>query len=331
MRLMIYYFLLPCISVVGTLANLLTLIAFWKEPKLREKPPDLLILALACVDFFIGLAVVPILSPLYILPGNWPFAEIGCRLLIASSTATITGSMFLVIGISVDRYLLVSRDYSVYVKMQSTRKIQMNIIFGLGTAFLAAIIEQSFWEYGKQLDEIAANIDFNQFCLSPPRRVAAFSSVYLILFYCAPVLVVGVFSVSFFILLLKRIKKVRRVASVSSRLRSITAPSADEGANRPSTETSALENEDFGIRNRYIKPGLTLSALVIAMGTSMLPYCLYVVIVEWICSECSNTTVLYNVLLLTYVNACLDPILYAATQSKIRRFYKARITALFQF
>ncbi len=307
------------IAVVAVIGNLLTIVAFVKESKLREKPSDFLILALACVDFFTGLFVLPLLSPLFVTPGHWPLGENGCRVLVTSSVWIITASLFLLIFISLDRFLLVYLDYSRYLNMQTKRVIYLFIALSFGIAIVAATLEQSMWYYGKSIDERGANINYDQVCLSPPRRVAAFSSAFFVLFYFVPVMIVCGLSIAFLGLLRRRIKN--KVGAVeSSRVSSVQSSGG-------ATEEGSQQHES-SIRNRYIKPALTLIALVTAMAVCMLPYCSYVIVVEWFCSECQDITVLYSFLFLQYINCCLDPVLYAATQSKIRKFYRRRVQAI---
>ena len=252
-----YMFLLPFIATVATFANLLTMVAFWKEPKLREKPSDLLIFALACVDFLTGLIVVPLITPLYVIPGDWPLGEFGCRTLVSTSTAALTGSMFLLIAISLDRLLLVSVQYPRYIKIQSKRQIYLNIGVAIGAAIFVSLLGQSFWNVAKTLDVIAANINFNKICLSPSRRVAAFSSAFFIIFYCIPVLIVGFLSVGFLLFLRKRIKKGNRIrdqggsttsqsgTGVSSQIRTVSTMVSNG-------EEATSDRSTVSRHNRYI-------------------------------------------------------------------------------
>lgn len=340
-------------AAVTVIGNLLTLIAFWREPKLREKPSDMLICALAGVDFVTGLVVMPLMSPLYITPGDWPLGEAGCRVLISLSNIVLNSNLVLLIFISLDRYLLVSREYPQYVKIQSEHRIYACILLSFCLAALAVGAEQGPWEYAKTVNAVAAGIDYDKFCLSPPRRITRFSIGFFVVSYLLPVVIVGILSVAFLYLLRKRMKKNLTQVRPSDTASSSQAHSDNHATNTTTTtttrgdETSALEvatisavktsapttegqhqQAENSTRNRYIKPAITLIALVTAMGICMLPYCLYVVVVNWFCPQCANVEVLYAVLLLQYCNSCLDPILYAATQSKIRKFYRARFNAL---
>ena len=83
---------------------------------------------------------------------------------------------------------------------------------------------------------------------------------------------------------------------------------------------STGSNLDRVMRNRYVKPGITLIGLALAMASCMLmPYCLYVLMIG-----INETTVLYGLLSLQFSNAALDPFIYGLTRRKVRRFYKSR-------
>ena len=310
----------PFLALVTVIGNLLTIIAFWKEPRLRERPSDLLIPSLAWIDLGTGLIVLPLQSPLYIVPGNWPIGEIGCKVLVVTSNFCLISSLLILIGISLDRFFLVSRDYPRYLKLQSGYRVHIYITFSFGISAATQVVELGLWDYVKKTNPIAAGIDYDRFCLSPARRNATFSLAFFFICFIVPVLIVGALSTGFLILLRRRLLKTRKVGAGEGSEEGVshTAPSASA----PTGESGASESS---VKNRYIKPAITLIALVSAMGICMIPYCSYVIIVNFICNKCSNVKVLYGVLLLQYSNAVLDPIFYASTQSKIRKYYRAKI------
>ena len=96
-----------------------------------------------------------------------------------------------------------------------------------------------------------------------------------------------------------------------------SSTSSGQGSHQGSSRGQAINPS----RSRYIKPTVSLLILVFAMAICMLPYCLYVFILEFVCKECQNITAVYALFLVQYCNACLDPFLYGLTQRKIRRFY----------
>ena len=103
----------------------------------------------------------------------------------------------------------------------------------------------------------------------------------------------------------------------------------DNGTKKPSVNSNGSKTKltpkdtktNNQTRNRYIKPAVTLTGLVLSMAICMLPYCFYVIIIELGCELCNNTDVLYALLLLQFSNSALDPIIYVFTREKVRQFY----------
>ena len=89
-----------------------------------------------------------------------------------------------------------------------------------------------------------------------------------------------------------------------------------DGAAAPSRSNAT------GTRNRYTKAAVTLGALVAAVNICVLPFVLYSITVSSFCPRCNNGMIRDLLVNILYVNFCLNPILYAATMSKIGRFYK---------
>ncbi len=302
-----------CFSAIA--GNLLIIICFWKLPSLREKPSDFLILNLSIVDLITGLVTIPLFSPLYIIRGYWPLGENGCRLLAIFLNLTVHASLTTLVAISIDRLLLVLKDYPSYLKIQSQRKIAATIAICWLFALFTVVPQQGMWDVAKVLDESAANINFDTHCLSPARRLKSYSLTFFLALYFAPVIMVCACSIWFLYLLHKRLTKVkssRETASHSTHT-SGTRQVVPAGTSSNTSSSSA--------KNRYIKPAASLLALVLAMAICMLPYCFYVLIIELICQECVDLDILYGLLLLQFCNACLDPFFYGLTQRKIRQFY----------
>ena len=143
--------LIPILSLVAVLLNLATIIAFWQFTRLRNKPSELLILNLSCADLIIGLLVMPLWSPVYITPGSWPMGENGCRIAILVLNMGVHGSLFALLSISIDRFLLISMDYPRYVHIQTNRTIRMIIASCWILALLTVAIELGFGIWQRQL------------------------------------------------------------------------------------------------------------------------------------------------------------------------------------
>ena len=170
-----YAIFVPVLILVTTAMNIGTIAAFWKIPTLRDKPSELLILNLACSDLLTGLIVIPLASNLYITPNWWPAGEIGCAIWILSIDISVHGTLFALMTISLDRFLLVYLEYPKYIKNVTRKRVYTIVASGWIIALLTATLEMGLWEKAKDLDETAGEIDHTKYCLSPPRRVRTFS------------------------------------------------------------------------------------------------------------------------------------------------------------
>ena len=365
-----YAIFVPVLILVTTAMNIGTIAAFWKIPTLRDKPSELLILNLACSDLLTGLIVIPLASNLYITPNWWPAGEIGCAIWILSIDISVHGTLFALMTISLDRFLLVYLEYPKYIKNVTRKRVYTIVASGWIIALLTATLEMGLWEKAKDLDETAGEIDHTKYCLSPPRRVRTFSLCFFLILYFFPVMFVCGLSVAFLYQLRIRLRKFEGNASssvgangiktagiaLSASSGSLVSENVSSSQPKDNSPHSAYSNGvAFGtnkielnhsvssgdlistqavssnrkkgvmsysvVRNRYIKPGVTLVGLVSAMAICMLPYSFYVIIIESGCEHCNNLKLLYGLILMQFCNACLDPFIYVLTRKRMRRFF----------
>ncbi len=352
-----YAIFLPLLCFITSLGNLVTIIAFVREPSLRRRPSELLILSLSCADLGTGLIALPLYSPAFILPGHWPLGEIGCQIQVFFFDLTVHASLLTLLSISADRFCLVYLEYPKYLKVTSRRVIRALILASWIVAFLTGVLEMSLWNVAKTLDLTASLIDHSKHCLSPPRRMRAYSLTLFIVLYFTPILLMSTLSTAFLYFLYRRLVKTKRspvqVSQPSSYSKdtdscemistsSLNVPnlnpkgttSTDKQRNGTSDAVvinsghhgnSTFKNfAKIEERSRYIRPAVTLFALLLAMAVCMLPYCVYVMVNDIICQTCVyDVDVFVILLLLQFCNAFFDPFLYAMTQRKIRQYYKS--------
>ena len=330
-----YAIFLSLLVIIAVIMNTGTIVAFWKLPTLYENPSELLILNLACSDLLTGLIVLPLASPLYITPNRWPTGEIGCAIWVFFIDISVHGTLFALMTISLDRFLLVYLEYPQYIGKVTRRRIYKVIAVGWIFALLTAIVEMGLWEKAKSLDETAGSIDHTKYCLSPPRRVRTFSLCFFLILYLSPVLFVCGLSVAFLYQLRNRLRKLRKyksscttsssggISASQTIEMSQSASSGNVNSDEVGSATLRKHVTDTVLRNRYIKPGVTLVGLVSLMGVCMLPYSFYVIIIESGCEHCSDPKLLYGLLLMQFCNACLDPFIYVLTRKRMRTFYRS--------
>ena len=295
------------------LANFGTIVAFLKDTNLQEKPSDVLILTLSCIDVLQGLVLVPLHLSYYAF-GQWMLGEPGCKAYVTMAYASVTFNLLLVGAISLDRVLLVGMEYPRYVKYQSKRRILCGIACCLGVSLIPAVVDIAVWDFAKSNNAIAAGIDFDYVCLSPTRWMPQISLAFLFVFLLIPVLLVAVLSVAFLVLLRRRLNK-KRVG--------ITNEEDSTRKNSTSGASTSVERAHQRTRNRYVRPAIILGALVVAMGISVLPYLSYVFIVVLACPACHKPQIVYILALLLYCKPLFDGVLYGVTERKMRRFYKS--------
>ena len=188
-------------------------------------------------------------------------------------------------------------------------------------------MELIMWNYAKRVNANAAGINFETVCLFPAVRLKWFSVLLSICVYFLPPFLVTIFSIIFFKRLLIRINTNRIVVpDTDNNIRSASGNQNEIVLSRATDEETTKDNKDT-IKKRYIKPAVTLAALVSAMVISMIPNCIYR-IVKAVDGEVTPSVV-YAMVLVLQLNPFLDPLLFAATQRGIKEYYGKKIRALF--
>ena len=205
------------------------------------------------------------------------------------------------------------------------------------------ISEQSLWQFAKNDKALSGRLNFGKYCISPPRNLKPFGLFLSFGFYVVPITLVFVMNVVFFALLLRKFRKRKQIGdstSVSATVANTTNNAVTIRNQQASSTNDTTQNNEYdnvvhgrdengpeisggGRNSRYIKPAVTLAVLVGAMAISNLPYCSYLVTIAF-CSSCKNPLMVRIWLLVSQLNALLDPLFYSLTQRKIREFYKSR-------
>ena len=305
---------------VTIIANLLTIIAFMKVPSLQTHTSNLLIFALSIADLICGVYQILYYGIPFAFGLRPPLGEIGCMMTIPFERVYYAGNLLL-LAISIDRVLLVSMDYSKYVKMITKLRLKVTIVICFLVGQIPAVVELSTWNYAKRVNANAASINFEEVCLYPAVRLKWYSVFSSIWVFFMPPLLVGTFSIIFFKRLLIRINKNRRVVPDTDSSNRRASGNQDEIARPP------VADEDETAKKRYIKPAVTLAALVSAMCISMLPNFIYRLVQAL--RQKLNPSLSYIMWLILQLNPFLDPLFFAATQKGIKEFYGKKIRALF--
>ena len=311
-------------------ANLAIMWAFWKIKSLGEKPSDYLILSLACVDMLLGSIMVPLhLSPRIF--GRWIFGEIGCQFAVLVALASVTNGPLLICCITLDRLLLVTLEYPHYIKFQSKHRVLLTIAICWILAIVPGTSDLCLWEYAKSVSDIGIN--FKLLCLSPVRYgIPNVSLVFVFLFLLLPVFLVTSLSIAFLYALRLRLARIRRLGPERSDDENMgtdgsrcTSESGQRSCPVAASETQIGLQQN---RSRYLKPATTLGAIVLASAITTVPYITYVVIVGTIWPQYLSQRSAYPIIMLMYCKSICDPVMYALSESKIRRYYVTRFREL---
>ena len=303
-------------SLLTIIGNSLVVVAFQMLKSHSSKPSNLLILALAYADLVYGTYMFVYYGvPLAFGLGH-PYGELGCKLTILVDYSYNFGNLLL-IAISIDRVLLVSVKYPRYTKLQSAFRVKITIAICFCISLSGSLIEFSLWNYARRNYETASNIDYDQYCLYPTRRMKWFGLYISFGSFCTPSFIICILSGVFFVKLYGRIRKSRKIGSDGASVTTYSERSAEP------TQTSNNTQQDEGGRKRYVKPAVTLAGLVAAMCISNLPYCIFLIVEIW---YPPSSMVNYILWLNLQLNPLLDLIAYAATQKHVRKFYKKKIT-----
>ena len=312
-------FVMCIITIIG---NVMTIVVFQQERSLTVKPSNLLILALSMTDLIYGTYIL-IYYGIIAFGLGYPYGELGCMVSVVFENTFVVSNILLVC-ISLDRVILVTVSYSKYVKLQTVSRIRLQIAVCCCIGALSAVVELSLWNFAKRASEVAANIDFNVYCLFPPRRMKGYGLFFSIVYFCIPCLLVTLFSMFFFARLRTRMQNSRKIGDRTSS----NAETRSTCAERSTTsDESGDTDRGSNPKNRYLKPAITLAALVASMSLSRLPYCLYTIIVG-IHPQLNKYEVIYIMLLILQLSPLLDPLFYAASQRLIQDFYKRKFTKL---
>ncbi|XP_072037145.1 melanopsin-like [Amphiura filiformis] len=312
------------IGILILISNMATIVAFLKVRGLRQKPSNLLILNLSCADFGVGLI------QFYEIPlaanKPRPYDKFGCQLVVFLANMFVSAGMLTTVSISIDRFLLLSREYPKYLRIQSRKRI-MCIIGGIWLyGILLGTIEVLLWD---MLTPTALHdyFDYSQDCRSPPKHNLVFALVFFITAIFGPLLTIESFSLAFVVRLIQKLRQ-PMVHPSSNANTSSQNENPSQNPNRSAAGPSSSSNVPMAHRpeadanKRYKKAAILLGAIVLTVNICTLPYVLYIIITNVFCPQCNKAYYRDILRYWLYLNSCINPFLYAATVVKIRRYYK---------
>lgn len=340
-------------SVLTVFANLGTIVAFYTDPTVRTKPSDLIILNLACADMGVGLFIMPRLAFVKSV-GRWVFGEMGCRINYMLESTLINAGMYFIILLSFDRYKMLALDYTAYVKRYNYVFIRKAVFLTWVAASLQGFVENCMWNY--TIASLPVPPPFHIMCARPSLFKKAGTTAGLVMVIIT-ILMVALLGIRINLKLIQRLQMWKRVGHANTEsipntlttgitLHTLHGQStnnsqvmhAAQDGNGTSSSVHSQENPNVDIviqagsrrtiRKRYIKPIVTYTALVLSLLICSIPLNAASVMKSF-CKECIITYFLLSYLwVLVLFNSCINPILYALTNAKIRAFYRRQLSAM---
>ena len=202
--------ILTCICfiiLVNIIGNMGTIAAFIKIRSLRQKPGDLLILNLSIADLGVGLIQLYFLPALFQV---WPWGKAGCQLNALLGNTFVVCGIYTTVCIAIDRYLMISREYPVYLKMQTKTRMYLYIVVIWGHGFLNGAIELILWDKVEVPGLGRDPFEYTQDCRSPPKHTFLYSLLLFVVNIFFPLALIEIFSTIFVIRLRKWLKGAMR-------------------------------------------------------------------------------------------------------------------------
>lgn len=317
-----FYIVICIFTILGNIANIC---AFLVDRSLRDKPRDLLVVNLSFADLGIGLFCMPFVVS-NLICDCWLTGKVGCRMFVTAGDIFLISGAGSLIAISLDRYLLVARDYTTYLRIQTYSRIRITIALCWIYALIPTILENVAWKYG---ENHSIFVSTETRCFSPARELFSFTIFIILVGSFIPLVIISSLSFSFLHLLRRRLKKQRKVSATSTNVpqeqRETTLDNeTSRSASRQMVTTIHRTSQSSG---RYTKPAITFVFLISAVAVTTLPYVLYM-LVSFFCSSCYNQVMRSRLINLAFINSVLNPFMFAATQTKIRKFYALKLRQL---
>ncbi len=202
--------------IIGSLGNIATIIAFALDSKVRSKPSDLIILALAVADAYICIFEMPIIMAEKI-NGPGVVNEVGCKIDRLLSSSCVNAGINLIVILSWDRYLMLAKPYGDYIKIQTRRRIICLITMAWVYAVIPGIIEIAIWDLLISPKKLKSGLTYHRnstyvyFCVPASAQNDDFQKIELYLLRLVPIGLVCLFGVMFLIHLRRRLLRWKRV------------------------------------------------------------------------------------------------------------------------
>ncbi|XP_046748966.1 alpha-1A adrenergic receptor-like [Diprion similis] len=330
---------LLCVILLTVGGNTLVIAAIASSPSLRA-PTHSLIVNLACADLILGLTVLP-LSASRELRGGWGLGPVTCSLWAALDVLCCTASILSLCGISVDRYIGVSRPLT-YSRVVTTRRARLMIatIWLLALAISAGpplgwaedsvyVPETGECNVNKQLGYVIFSA-CGSFYLPALVILVLYGLVYKAAVKRSRFLAAGSVTRSHVTLRIHRGNKLsENCGSSESSTRLVSGPGPPQ---RWATQgrRGALYRGPAAKFRRQKRAAKTLGIVVGGFLLCWFPFFI-ILPIDAACESCnlSESSVFAFAFWLGYFNSCINPLIYACSSRELRRAFQSILRRAF--
>uniref|UniRef100_A0A096MGP8 G-protein coupled receptors family 1 profile domain-containing protein n=1 Tax=Poecilia formosa TaxID=48698 RepID=A0A096MGP8_POEFO len=286
-EVMLVYTALSFISVLTVILNLLVIVAISHFRQLHT-PTNVLLLSLAVSDFLVGLLMF---FQIILINGCWFLGDIICVLYQYLGFIVASTSVQNMVLISIDRYVAICDPlhYPTKVTLKRTQ-VSVSVCWTCSLVYSTVILKEDLQQPGRFnscVGECTFEIGLTGFIVD------------LLLTFLLPVIVIIILYVTVFVVAVSQIRAMRsHVAAVSH-----------QRSGKP--------------KKSEIKAARTLGVVIVVFLLCLCPYfCVSVLSPESIFSSLSGA----YLLILYYVNSCLNPLIYALFYPWFRKSIKIIVT-----
>ncbi|XP_072035505.1 histamine H4 receptor-like [Amphiura filiformis] len=300
----IFLWILAALTVLG---NILVLIVFVRDGHLRARISNLFILNLALADLLVGCISIPFYN-LYRETGLWRYGEGICKFWMVMDFSECYISVYAIVLISYDRYVLITKGME-YDKVQTFRKF-----VAFSSLTWAANIVRYFVAFVMYDIFVETDVDYSNYCDSSVLYKSTFIIYDMITSNLIPVALIIFFNTKVYMDIKRRSRGMRR---------SQVAPEM-------STATESVNQDDSGHSNissnrrqgttdirKHRRAAVTLALIVGVSTICWIPY-FTVIFLSVSFGVYTSARVQIIAAYIFYSNSAIDPLLYVATNPRIR-------------
>ncbi|XP_067373043.1 trace amine-associated receptor 13c-like [Channa argus] len=285
---MLTYILLFSLSLLSAILNLLVIISISHFKQLHT-PTNLLLLSLAVSDFFIGLLMF---FQIILIDGCWFLGDLMCALyqyIDYIITSTSVGTMVL---ISVDRYVAICDPLNYTTKVTQKRvKVFVSLCWICSVVFQSLILQDVLKQPGRFNSCVGE-------CIIVINYIAGLADV--IFSFIVPITVIVVLYMRVFVVAVSQARAMRsHIAAVTQHPTKVTAKKSE------------------------LKAARTLGVVVVVFLICLCPYYCVALTGQ---DNMMNASSAAFVICLYYLNACLNPVVYALFYPWFRKSIKLILT-----